>query len=137
MSRWSGGIAHLKIFPNLRKTKKKKKRKALRWRPLLRNACAYGRSRTRAEAMRREMDDNFQFEDGGGTKNIAKSGRRARLPADQSFEDSRPARKSSTSASLELNNFLTTTNRFDVFQSGFLLTTVQRLVLSRCSVTSV
>ncbi|XP_014852076.1 PREDICTED: intraflagellar transport protein 43 homolog isoform X1 [Poecilia mexicana] len=50
--------------------------------------------------MRREMDDNFQLEDGGVTKNTAKSGRRARLPADQSFEDSRPARKSSTSASI-------------------------------------
>uniref|UniRef100_A0A3B5LLS0 Intraflagellar transport 43 n=1 Tax=Xiphophorus couchianus TaxID=32473 RepID=A0A3B5LLS0_9TELE len=46
------------------------------------------------------MDDNFQLEDGGVTKNTAKSGRRARLPADQSFEDSRPARKSSSSASI-------------------------------------
>ncbi|XP_054893994.1 intraflagellar transport protein 43 homolog isoform X1 [Poeciliopsis prolifica] len=50
--------------------------------------------------MRREMDDNFQLEDGGVTKNTAKSGRRARLPADQSFEDSRLARKSSSTASI-------------------------------------
>lgn len=46
------------------------------------------------------MDDSFQLEDGGVAKTTARSGRRARLPADQSFEDSRPARKSSTSASL-------------------------------------
>uniref|UniRef100_A0A3Q2QV46 Intraflagellar transport 43 n=1 Tax=Fundulus heteroclitus TaxID=8078 RepID=A0A3Q2QV46_FUNHE len=46
------------------------------------------------------MDDNLQFEEGGTTKIIAKSGRRTRLPANQSFEELRPARKSSTSASL-------------------------------------
>ncbi|KAM9708760.1 intraflagellar transport protein 43 homolog isoform 2-T2 [Menidia menidia] len=47
------------------------------------------------------MDDNFQLENSGVGKNIAKSGRRARLAADQSsFEDSRPTRKSSTSAAL-------------------------------------
>ncbi|KAF3701283.1 Intraflagellar transport protein 43 -like protein A [Channa argus] len=47
------------------------------------------------------MDDNFQFGESGAVKNVAKSGRRARLPADQSsFEDSRYGRKSSTSASV-------------------------------------
>ncbi|XP_037550677.1 intraflagellar transport protein 43 homolog [Nematolebias whitei] len=50
--------------------------------------------------MRRETDDNFQLEDGGPAKNVAKSGRRARLPVDQSFEESRHTRKSSTTASL-------------------------------------
>ncbi|XP_026212517.1 intraflagellar transport protein 43 homolog isoform X2 [Anabas testudineus] len=36
------------------------------------------------------MDDNFPLGDTGALKNVAKSGRRARLPADQtSFEDSR------------------------------------------------
>ncbi|XP_072222031.1 intraflagellar transport protein 43 homolog [Leuresthes tenuis] len=51
--------------------------------------------------MRSEMDDNFQLEDSGVARNIAKSGRRARLTADQSsFEESRPARKSSASASM-------------------------------------
>ncbi|XP_015242318.1 PREDICTED: intraflagellar transport protein 43 homolog isoform X1 [Cyprinodon variegatus] len=50
--------------------------------------------------MRREMDDNFQLEDGAANKNIVKSGRRARLSADHSFEDSRPAGKPSTSAAL-------------------------------------
>ncbi|XP_039642354.1 intraflagellar transport protein 43 homolog isoform X1 [Perca fluviatilis] len=47
------------------------------------------------------MDDNFQLGDFGAIKNVAKSGRRARLAADQSsFEDSRYVRKSSTSASM-------------------------------------
>ncbi|XP_019940373.2 intraflagellar transport protein 43 homolog [Paralichthys olivaceus] len=47
------------------------------------------------------MEDNFQFGDGGAVKNVAKSGRRARLTADQSsFEDSRYMRKSSTAASM-------------------------------------
>ncbi|XP_031703824.1 intraflagellar transport protein 43 homolog isoform X2 [Anarrhichthys ocellatus] len=47
------------------------------------------------------MDDNFQLGDVGSAKNVAKSGRRARLAADQlSFEDARPVRKSSTSASM-------------------------------------
>uniref|UniRef100_A0A3Q3VKL5 Uncharacterized protein n=1 Tax=Mola mola TaxID=94237 RepID=A0A3Q3VKL5_MOLML len=46
------------------------------------------------------MDDNFQLGEAGAAKNVAKSGRRARLAADQSsFEDSRHVRKSSTSAS--------------------------------------
>ncbi|RVE57178.1 hypothetical protein OJAV_G00213340 [Oryzias javanicus] len=48
------------------------------------------------------MDDNFQLDYGGASKNVAKSGRRARPQANQSsFEDSRHGRKSSTSASLE------------------------------------
>ncbi|KAM8737741.1 intraflagellar transport protein 43 homolog isoform 1-T1 [Acanthopagrus schlegelii] len=52
-------------------------------------------------ASRREMDDNFLLRDAGAVKNVAKSGRRARLAADQSsFEDSRHVRKSSTSASV-------------------------------------
>ncbi|XP_044021776.1 intraflagellar transport protein 43 homolog isoform X1 [Siniperca chuatsi] len=47
------------------------------------------------------MDDNFKLGDAGAVKNVAKSGRRARLAADQSsFEDSRYVRKSSTSASM-------------------------------------
>ncbi|XP_010767478.1 intraflagellar transport protein 43 homolog isoform X2 [Notothenia coriiceps] len=47
------------------------------------------------------MEDNFQLGETGAVKNVAKSGRRARLAADQSsFEDSRPIRKSSTSASM-------------------------------------
>ncbi|XP_035467233.1 intraflagellar transport protein 43 homolog isoform X1 [Scophthalmus maximus] len=47
------------------------------------------------------MDDNFQFGDAGAVKSVAKSGRRARLAADQSsFEDSRHQRKSSTTASM-------------------------------------
>ncbi|XP_068436487.1 intraflagellar transport protein 43 homolog isoform X1 [Clinocottus analis] len=47
------------------------------------------------------MDDNFPLGDVGSVKNVAKSGRRARLAADQSsFEDSRQVRKSSTSASI-------------------------------------
>ncbi|XP_047466478.1 intraflagellar transport protein 43 homolog isoform X1 [Mugil cephalus] len=47
------------------------------------------------------MDDNFQLGDTQPVKNVVKSGRRARLAADQSsFEDSRYARKSSTSASV-------------------------------------
>ncbi|XP_030298912.1 intraflagellar transport protein 43 homolog isoform X4 [Sparus aurata] len=42
------------------------------------------------ELARREMDDNFLLRDAGAVKNVAKSGRRARLAADQSsFEDSR------------------------------------------------
>uniref|UniRef100_A0A3B4H0C8 Intraflagellar transport 43 n=1 Tax=Pundamilia nyererei TaxID=303518 RepID=A0A3B4H0C8_9CICH len=46
------------------------------------------------------MDDNFQQEDGGTAKNVAKSGRRARPAAHQSsFEETRHIRKSSTSAS--------------------------------------
>uniref|UniRef100_A0A1A8EU34 Intraflagellar transport 43 homolog n=1 Tax=Nothobranchius korthausae TaxID=1143690 RepID=A0A1A8EU34_9TELE len=48
--------------------------------------------------MRREVDDSFHAEDGTATKHIAKSGRRARLAADQSSsEESRHARKSSSS----------------------------------------
>uniref|UniRef100_A0A1A8VAC1 Intraflagellar transport 43 homolog n=1 Tax=Nothobranchius furzeri TaxID=105023 RepID=A0A1A8VAC1_NOTFU len=48
--------------------------------------------------MRREIDDSFHAEDGTATKHIAKSGRRARLAADQSSsEESRHARKSSSS----------------------------------------
>nr|XP_029132473.1 intraflagellar transport protein 43 homolog isoform X2 [Labrus bergylta] len=44
------------------------------------------------------MDDNFQFRDAGS---VVKSGRRARLAADQSsFEDTRYVRKSSTSAAM-------------------------------------
>ncbi|XP_023272963.1 intraflagellar transport protein 43 homolog isoform X1 [Seriola lalandi dorsalis] len=47
------------------------------------------------------MEDNFHLGDAGAVKNVAKSGRRARLAADQSsFEDSRYVRKSSTSASM-------------------------------------
>ncbi|XP_032356230.1 intraflagellar transport protein 43 homolog isoform X1 [Etheostoma spectabile] len=47
------------------------------------------------------MDDNFKLGDVGAIKNVAKSGRRARLAADQSsFEESRYIRKSSTSASV-------------------------------------
>nr|XP_040055090.1 intraflagellar transport protein 43 homolog isoform X1 [Gasterosteus aculeatus aculeatus] len=47
------------------------------------------------------MDDNFQLGNVGSVKNVAKSGRRARLAADQSsLEDSRYVRKSSTSASM-------------------------------------
>nr|XP_033498262.1 intraflagellar transport protein 43 homolog isoform X1 [Epinephelus lanceolatus] len=47
------------------------------------------------------MEDNFQLGEAGAVKNVAKSGRRARLAADQSsFEDSRYVRKSSTSASM-------------------------------------
>ncbi|XP_063764294.1 intraflagellar transport protein 43 homolog isoform X1 [Eleginops maclovinus] len=47
------------------------------------------------------MEDNFQLGEIGTVKNVAKSGRRARLAADQSsFEDSRYIRKSSTSASM-------------------------------------
>ncbi|KAL6105741.1 ift43 [Pungitius sinensis] len=47
------------------------------------------------------MDDNFQLGNVGSVKNVAKSGRRARLGADQSTsEDSRYVRKSSTSASM-------------------------------------
>ncbi|XP_034433151.1 intraflagellar transport protein 43 homolog isoform X1 [Hippoglossus hippoglossus] len=47
------------------------------------------------------MEDNFQLGDAGAVKNVAKSGRRARLTADQSsFEDSRSMRKSSTAASM-------------------------------------
>ncbi|XP_022606768.1 intraflagellar transport protein 43 homolog isoform X1 [Seriola dumerili] len=47
------------------------------------------------------MEDNFHLGDAGTVKNVAKSGRRARLAADQSsFEDSRYVRKSSTSASM-------------------------------------
>ncbi|KAK9533589.1 hypothetical protein VZT92_008698 [Zoarces viviparus] len=47
------------------------------------------------------MDDNFQLGDVGSGKHVLKSGRRARLAADQSsFEDARPVRKSSTSASM-------------------------------------
>ncbi|XP_034714520.1 intraflagellar transport protein 43 homolog isoform X1 [Etheostoma cragini] len=47
------------------------------------------------------MDDNFQLGNVGAIKNVAKSGRRAHLAADQSsFEDSRYIRKSSTSASV-------------------------------------
>ncbi|XP_076733808.1 intraflagellar transport protein 43 homolog isoform X1 [Maylandia zebra] len=46
------------------------------------------------------MDDNFQQEDGGTARNVAKSGRRARPAAHQSsFEETRHIRKSSTSAS--------------------------------------
>uniref|UniRef100_A0A3B4ZVL8 Intraflagellar transport 43 n=1 Tax=Stegastes partitus TaxID=144197 RepID=A0A3B4ZVL8_9TELE len=46
------------------------------------------------------MEDNFQLGETGAVKSVAKSGRRARLAADQSsFEDSRYVRKSSTSAS--------------------------------------
>ncbi|XP_075874346.1 intraflagellar transport protein 43 homolog [Nelusetta ayraudi] len=44
------------------------------------------------------MDDNFQFGEAGEVKKAAKSGRRARLAADQSsFEESRHVRKASTS----------------------------------------
>nr|XP_020485613.1 intraflagellar transport protein 43 homolog isoform X1 [Labrus bergylta] len=47
------------------------------------------------------MDDNFQFRDAGSVRNVVKSGRRARLAADQSsFEDTRYVRKSSTSAAM-------------------------------------
>nr|XP_043902936.1 intraflagellar transport protein 43 homolog isoform X2 [Solea senegalensis] len=47
------------------------------------------------------MDENFPLGDTGAVKNAVKSGRRARLAADQSsLEDSRYARKSSTSASM-------------------------------------
>nr|XP_020446546.1 intraflagellar transport protein 43 homolog isoform X4 [Monopterus albus] len=47
------------------------------------------------------MDDNLKLGNAAAVKNFPKSGRRARLPADQSsFEDSRHVRKSSTSASL-------------------------------------
>uniref|UniRef100_A0A3P8SZ02 Intraflagellar transport 43 n=1 Tax=Amphiprion percula TaxID=161767 RepID=A0A3P8SZ02_AMPPE len=47
------------------------------------------------------MEDNFHLGDAGPVKSVAKSGRRARLTADQSsFEDSRYVRKSSTSASV-------------------------------------
>ncbi|XP_041810278.1 intraflagellar transport protein 43 homolog isoform X1 [Chelmon rostratus] len=47
------------------------------------------------------MDDSFKIGDAGAVKNVAKSGRRARLAADQSsFEDSRYVRKSSTPASV-------------------------------------
>uniref|UniRef100_A0A8C3G3P6 Intraflagellar transport 43 n=1 Tax=Cyclopterus lumpus TaxID=8103 RepID=A0A8C3G3P6_CYCLU len=47
------------------------------------------------------MEDNFPLGEVGSVKNVAKSGRRARLAADQSsFEDSRHVRKSSTSASM-------------------------------------
>ncbi|XP_042357246.1 intraflagellar transport protein 43 homolog isoform X1 [Plectropomus leopardus] len=47
------------------------------------------------------MEDNFQLGEAGAIKSVAKSGRRARLAADQSsFEDSRYVRKSSTSASM-------------------------------------
>ncbi|XP_044230389.1 intraflagellar transport protein 43 homolog isoform X2 [Thunnus albacares] len=47
------------------------------------------------------MDDSFQLGNAGAVKNVAKSGRRARLTADQSsFEEARYVRKSSTSASL-------------------------------------
>ncbi|XP_042245355.1 intraflagellar transport protein 43 homolog isoform X2 [Thunnus maccoyii] len=47
------------------------------------------------------MDDSFQLGNAGAVKNVAKSGRRARLTADQSsFEESRYVRKSSTSTSL-------------------------------------
>ncbi|CAJ1073710.1 intraflagellar transport protein 43 homolog isoform X3 [Xyrichtys novacula] len=46
------------------------------------------------------MDDNFQLADAAAVKNV-KSGRRARLAADQSsFEDSRHGRKSSSSATI-------------------------------------
>ncbi|KAM3594191.1 uncharacterized protein V6R79_003735 [Siganus canaliculatus] len=46
------------------------------------------------------MDDNFQLGETGAVKNVAKSGRRARLAAEQSsFEESRFTRKSSSSAS--------------------------------------
>ncbi|XP_008305514.1 intraflagellar transport protein 43 homolog isoform X2 [Cynoglossus semilaevis] len=47
------------------------------------------------------MDENFHLGDAGSEKKVAKSGRRARFTADQSsFEDSRYARKSSSSASV-------------------------------------
>ncbi|XP_053191778.1 intraflagellar transport protein 43 homolog isoform X1 [Scomber japonicus] len=47
------------------------------------------------------MDDNFQLGNAGSVKSGAKSGRRARLTADQSsFEEARYVRKSSTSASM-------------------------------------
>ncbi|XP_013868097.1 intraflagellar transport protein 43 homolog isoform X2 [Austrofundulus limnaeus] len=50
--------------------------------------------------MRRDTDDHFQLEDGAVARNVARSGRRARLTADQSsFEEFRHTRKSSTSAS--------------------------------------
>ncbi|CAB1436217.1 unnamed protein product [Pleuronectes platessa] len=46
------------------------------------------------------MEDNLQFGDAAAEKKVAKSGRRARLTADQSsFEDSRHTRKSSATAS--------------------------------------
>ncbi|XP_061552691.1 intraflagellar transport protein 43 homolog isoform X3 [Phycodurus eques] len=45
------------------------------------------------------MDDGGQLGDSGTVKNVAKSGRRARLAADQSLGDARSSRKSSTSAS--------------------------------------
>ncbi|KAM8833597.1 intraflagellar transport protein 43 homolog isoform 1-T1 [Synchiropus picturatus] len=45
------------------------------------------------------MDDGFQLGEPGVVRNVAKSGRRARLTADQPlFEESRHTRKSSTSA---------------------------------------
>ncbi|XP_034381567.1 intraflagellar transport protein 43 homolog isoform X1 [Cyclopterus lumpus] len=51
------------------------------------------------------MEDNFPLGEVGSVKNVAKSGRRARLAADQSsFEDSRHVRKSSTSASMGEEN---------------------------------
>ncbi|XP_029350379.1 intraflagellar transport protein 43 homolog [Echeneis naucrates] len=47
------------------------------------------------------MDDNFHLGDAGTVKNVAKSGRRARLTADQSsFEDSCYVRKSSMPAAM-------------------------------------
>ncbi|XP_071375694.1 intraflagellar transport protein 43 homolog [Centroberyx affinis] len=47
------------------------------------------------------MDDSLQLADTGVVKNVAKTGRRARLAADQSsFEEARHIRKSSSSASM-------------------------------------
>ncbi|XP_061699314.1 intraflagellar transport protein 43 homolog [Syngnathoides biaculeatus] len=45
------------------------------------------------------MDEGVQLGESGPVKNVAKSGRRARLGADQSLGDARSARKPSTSAS--------------------------------------
>uniref|UniRef100_A0A1A7XMY3 Intraflagellar transport 43 homolog n=2 Tax=Iconisemion striatum TaxID=60296 RepID=A0A1A7XMY3_9TELE len=47
--------------------------------------------------MRREMDDSFHVEDGAAAKHIAKSGRRARLAADQLSSEESRHRKSSSS----------------------------------------
>ncbi|XP_056152232.1 intraflagellar transport protein 43 homolog [Lampris incognitus] len=54
------------------------------------------------ELARAEMEDSFQLEGTGVVKNVAKTGRRARLAADQSsFEETRHVRKSSSTSTGE------------------------------------